>query len=666
MLDSSTQRLIGQYGSYDLQGLVWRDALVAEYDAISLPSAERGGRRLTVKLLKSTAIHHEGIAEDFLRDAERWLSLTSANVRALVDFGCAEDMLYVCSEPFAGRTASELTPAGLEESVARPWSLYVAHIMAEACRAAETAYHGSGSQSGLLVHGGISPHTILIDDDGVVRLDDFAFARAHARVRNTASRDTARTLPYLAPEQLGHAPALTRQVDVWSLGVCMWEMLTGRSLFLGDSDAATLLALTVGTVPAPSASNPSVPPELDVIAQRCIARNPSERYLSAGMMEADLRAFIMSRGDAIEAFELAALVRERDSLDLRAVGAHGSPGPFQSLAGYRRNSTVTNMESASGRAPGRRRHTVAIGLLSALLVMVTMAGVWIWQERPSRATLPRYEASRSSLRVAGDHGAAGAATPDSKDPGASAEARSRAGAGQIPTTRDDEASAANDAPDLGASAEAAPADTEEVTGDRSRSERRSRRSSRSGRSRRGGDDERREGAEIAAAPAQAEETRASAPGPAAPSTGTVTPAPAPAPAIARKLPVREAPPEPARRPTPTDATAARAAKASIAGVNVQGGVPRAAIQRALDRAVPNFRNCYLNASTKLGRSPAGAVSVHLVIDESNQAKVTKIGSAPLSGMEDCIRHAAARVKSQTPPDVGGVRVTFEIRFAPVR
>ncbi len=82
-------------------------------------------------------------------------------------------------------------------------------------------------------------------------------------------------------------------------------MLTGRSLFLGDSDAATLLALTVGAVPAPSESDPNVPPELDAIAQRCIARNPRERYPSASVMEADLRAFITRQGSAIEAFELA-------------------------------------------------------------------------------------------------------------------------------------------------------------------------------------------------------------------------------------------------------------------------------------------------------------------------------------------------------------------------
>lgn len=660
MRDGGAQRLVARYGSYELRGLVRRDACVAEYDAVALPSDQSdGGWPVTVKTLKLDGVRDQGIAADFIRDAERWLSLRHLNVRALVDFGQTDDMLYVCSEPFAGRSSAELTPAGFDGSVVRPWSLYVAQIMAEACRAVEVAYSGSGRPNGSLVHGGISPHAILIGNDGVVRLDDFAFARAEARVRSTLSRDVQRTLPYLAPEQLGRSHALTRQVDVWSLGVCMWEMLAGRSLFLGNNDAATLLALTVGAVPRPSESNPSAPPELDAIAQRCIVRNPRERYWSAGAMEADLRAFIAGRGDPIDALELAALVRERAGFDPTLVASQGSPGSARSPTGQRRQATAHNIESV----PQRRRYGIAIGFLGTLLVAVTVAGVWLWQRRPSGAVLPSYEASRASLRVAGNHGGAGAATaPGSADPGDSAEAPQMAGAGQVAAADGEPSTREEDATELSAE-------------DGSRSEKQSRpshpsHSSRS-RSRRASEETAPEDDQeveiVAAGPARAEEERTvtagASPSP-SPSPSAVAPAPVPAPVLAPALPVREAPPGPAL-PAVGD-TAARGAKSSISGVTVEGGVPRAAIQRALERAVPGFRNCYLGASTRLGRSPAESVFVHLVIDESNQAKVTKLGPASLAGMDDCIRQVATRIKSQTPPDVGGVRVTFEIRFAPIR
>lgn len=673
MSDISTQRLRARYGSYDIAGMVGRDSCVTEYDAVAVTEAgsEAGsgagvtvGLPVALKVLQADAVREQALVDDFLRDAERWLQLGDHGVRGLVDFGSHDDMLFVCCEPLVGVSAAELASYGRDATAPEGWNAYVAYILAEACRALEGAYHGSSQHGAPMIHGGISPHTLLIASNGFVYLDDFGFARAHARVRSKRSRDTARTLPYQAPEQLGRAHALTRQVDVWSLGVCMWEMLTGRSLFLGDSDAATLLALTVGALPAPSASNASVPPALDAIVQRCIARNPAERYATAAMMEADLRAFVASLPYAIGPGDVASLVRGPDA-------ESGQLAPFSSAG--RRLATATGFDIRQEPAPAPRRHSVAIGLLSALLAVVVLAGVWIWSARSDGTELPRYQASRTSLSVAGGSALAAEGAGDQvAAAGALADGDREASA--------EEPAALADADAVEADSDADAAGDEDADRDESaRSSRRERRERRERRARsRSAESEREQQREQEAARAAArereqreeeagrEQQRAeTASRSAAQTAATEVPR---ASAITSPLPGRvTTPPAPSAPPTRSaDATAAKSVKTAIAGLDVQGGVPRASIQRAIERVESSFQSCYLSASKTLGRSPSGAVSVHLVIDESNRASVTKLSGTPLSGMGSCLRQAAARIKSRTPPDVGRVRVGFQIRFSPSR
>ena len=141
-----------------------------------------------------------------------------------------------------------------------------------------------------LVHRDINPANILITYGGEVKIIDFGVAKSDANVR-TISGTIKGKVAYMPPEQvLGRE--VDQRADVFSAGVVLWEMLTGRPLFLRNNEAATLYAIMNAPIPAPSTLRPDVPPQLDAIVSRALARAPADRYQNAEDMAADLDEFL--------------------------------------------------------------------------------------------------------------------------------------------------------------------------------------------------------------------------------------------------------------------------------------------------------------------------------------------------------------------------------------
>jgi hypothetical protein len=132
----------------------------------------------------------------------------------------------------------------------------------------------------------------------------------------------------------------------------------------------------------------------------------------------------------------------------------------------------------------------------------------------------------------------------------------------------------------------------------------------------------------------------------------------------RPLPASPAPPP---APTPTAPPAPQrgplTASASIAALELQGGIARATVDRAVARVVPEYRACYAAAATRAGRHAPGAVRARLVLDETGRARDVTVDSSDLPGLSDCLRDASRQIRSRVAPDVGVVTVTFAIQFA---
>jgi serine/threonine protein kinase len=175
--------------------------------------------------------------------------------------------------------------------------------LAEGLHAAHTLRDDSGAPFDV-VHRDVTPHNLFVLYDGSVRVTDFGIAHARRRLHQTEGQKLKGKLSYIAPEQL-NAGTVDRLVDIWSLGVTLWELLAGRRLFLGASEGETLSAVMSRVVRPPSTFRASVPKELDRIVLRALERDVSKRYKTARDFARDLERFLASIGDSVPAMDVA-------------------------------------------------------------------------------------------------------------------------------------------------------------------------------------------------------------------------------------------------------------------------------------------------------------------------------------------------------------------------
>jgi len=161
-----------------------------------------------------------------------------------------------------------------------------------------------------VVHRDVSPQNIFITYNGMVKLLDFGIAKAATHVVETKTGVIKGKYAYIAPEQaLGQA--VDQRSDLWSMGVVLWEVLTGRRLFKSVNELATLHETLQGEIKLPSAFRPDLPTELDTICMRALQRDPDERYQSAQEMKDELERYLRTLDDAPGRKQIAKLMNKR-------------------------------------------------------------------------------------------------------------------------------------------------------------------------------------------------------------------------------------------------------------------------------------------------------------------------------------------------------------------
>jgi serine/threonine-protein kinase len=242
------------------------------------------GRRVAIKILNDRHAGDEQFVERFRREAKNAAALSHPNIVSIYDRGEAEGTYYIAMEYLDGRSLKELIvqrgPAPVTVSVE-----YARQILS-ALRFAHR--HG-------IVHRDIKPHNVLVDADGRVKVTDFGIARAGAS-QMTEAGSIVGTAQYLSPEQ-ARGTDVDQRSDLYSLGIVLYELLTGSLPFNGDTPVEIAMK-HLSTIPeAPSAKRPEVPRDLDLIVTRALAKDPDDRYQSAEEMDADLERFL--RGAAV-------------------------------------------------------------------------------------------------------------------------------------------------------------------------------------------------------------------------------------------------------------------------------------------------------------------------------------------------------------------------------
>ena len=249
---------------------------------VYLAEDEELGRRVAIKILNDRYAEDDLFIERFRREAKSAAGLSHPNIVSIYDRGEAEGTYYIAMEVIEGRSLKEL----IMTRGALPIGTAVAYAkqLLEALRFAHR--HG-------IIHRDIKPHNVLVSTDQHakaneprLKVTDFGIAR-HGPSQMTEAGSIMGTAQYLSPEQARGAP-VTAASDLYSAGIVLYEMLTGKVPFSGDS-AIEIAMKHVNDLPTPPSSlRPEIPPELDQIVLRALAKDPADRYQTAEEFIEDL------------------------------------------------------------------------------------------------------------------------------------------------------------------------------------------------------------------------------------------------------------------------------------------------------------------------------------------------------------------------------------------
>jgi serine/threonine-protein kinase len=326
------------------------------------------GRRVAIKILNGRHANDDQFIERFRREAKNAAALNHPNIVSIYDRGNAEDTYYIAMEFLDGRTLKEL----IVGRGAAP--INVAIEYARQILSALRFAHRHG-----IVHRDIKPHNVLVDGEGRVKVTDFGIARAGTS-QMTETGSIVGTAQYLSPEQARGGEVDPRS-DLYSLGIVLYELLTGKTPFEGDTPVEIAMKHLSNAPQPPSKLRPDIPRELDMVVLRALAKSPDDRYQSADEMEADLER--VARGASVSATtaDTATQVLSRPAAAAVAASATAATmiatPPSTAAAGV--PPTVVEEEEEYDEEGGERPlwpWLVAAGFVIAAII----AGFFVYQE----------------------------------------------------------------------------------------------------------------------------------------------------------------------------------------------------------------------------------------------------------------------------------------------
>ncbi|HZD69598.1 MAG TPA: Stk1 family PASTA domain-containing Ser/Thr kinase [Actinomycetes bacterium] len=233
-------------------------------------------RRVAIKVLLAQYAHDPAFLTRFRREAQAAASLSHPNIVAVFDTGSQDDTWFIVMEYVAGRTLKDV----IRTEGALYWAR-AAEIGGDVANALSAA-HARG-----VVHRDIKPGNVMLTTDGKVKVMDFGIARASAVPSITQTAAVVGTAQYIAPEQAQGLEVDARS-DLYALGCCLYEMLTGQVPFTGPTPVAIAYRHVREDPTPPRMLNPDVPESLELVCLKAMAKRPEDRYQTALEMRQDL------------------------------------------------------------------------------------------------------------------------------------------------------------------------------------------------------------------------------------------------------------------------------------------------------------------------------------------------------------------------------------------
>jgi serine/threonine-protein kinase len=275
-------------------------------------------RPFAIKRIHPHLAKQRDFVDMFLDEARLQSRISHPNVCSVVDFGEVDGTYYMAMEYLLGRPLTAVMRAVVERPElhrSMRWQALAARMIADAAEGLHAAHeltdeHGRPLH---LVHRDVTPHNLILTYEGAVKVIDFGVAFAEGRAHETRTGAVKGKFAYMSPEQV-RGREIDRRVDVWALGVCLWELLTGKRLYGKRSDVELIHAVVNEPFAPPSSVVPVVP-ALDAIVMRALERDIDERTPTARALARELGTFVAATGIPAGTADLAELMQELDAVE---------------------------------------------------------------------------------------------------------------------------------------------------------------------------------------------------------------------------------------------------------------------------------------------------------------------------------------------------------------
>jgi len=267
-------------------------------------------KQVAIKRILPHLTKNQKFVAMFLDEARLSLFLAHANIVHVFDIGRSGSTYFIVMEFVDGLNLRSMAES-LRRQNRRLDLARALYIMMEVCKGLGYAHDMTGTDGKPLgiVHRDVSPPNILLSKQGEIKLVDFGLAKAASQLEQTDPGVVKGKFSYLSPEAAS-GMEVDYRTDIFACGIILFEMLTGRRLFYGETDYQTVELVRQARVPSLCTLNPEVPGELDQVVHRALARDPAHRYQHAYEMQDALAQFLFSRSLKVTSRDVAWLVRE--------------------------------------------------------------------------------------------------------------------------------------------------------------------------------------------------------------------------------------------------------------------------------------------------------------------------------------------------------------------
>jgi len=308
-------------------------------------------KNIAIKRILPALTKNKKFVAMFLDEARLSLVLQHANIVQVFDIAHTDDTYFIVMEYVDGVDLKALMEwrRKINRRIPIAHSLYV--IM-EICKGLSYAHELLNPETGKplgLVHRDISPPNVLISKQGEVKVVDFGLAKATSQIETTDPGVVKGKMSYLSPEA-ARGEEVNAAADIFAVGILLYEMLTGKRLFYGETDYQTVELVRNAKIPPIKPQNPQVEPELEDIVRKALAKRKEDRFQSPTDMQDALAQYSYSRGLKVISRDIAELVRQ--CLDDRA--SQSSDGKKPSIIDHMLQEEIVKITSVDFEDPGAR------------------------------------------------------------------------------------------------------------------------------------------------------------------------------------------------------------------------------------------------------------------------------------------------------------------------